>query len=1032
MRRPLRPYHCLISLLLLLLTATGTLAARQVTLQWDPNSEPDLSGYRVFCRTTGQSFDYSQPTWEGATAYCSIGDLSETADYFFVVRAFDTEGLESDDSVEVHLPAAVGTPQRFNLAVNATPTGQVTLSPAGGTYDAGSPVSLRAVAPDGWAFVRWSGAVSGTANPVTVVMNGNKIATATFEQRTIPEYSLATNVNGQGTVAKTPSAASYASGTSVRLTAAPAAGWEFVGWSGAVGGSATPATLLMDGNKIVTATFAQTASPQYNLAVARQGEGTVSLNPAGGTYDEGTSVSLSAAPAAGWTFAGWVGAVNGSRNPATVNMTGHKVVTASFVRANIGPTANAGFNQNVQEGKTVLLNGSQSSDTDDGIAAYKWTQTFGTPVKLSSSTSQKPTFPAPDVGMGGEKLIFRLTVTDRGGLQDSDDCAVNISWVNTAPVANAGPDQKVGEGETVTLSGSGSTDVDDGIATYRWVQTNGPAVTLSDGNSANPTFDAPDVGPGGTSLVFELTVKDLNGLVGKDTCVVNTTWQNEPPQADAGGDQTVAEGARVVLDGTGSLDIDDGMAGYRWRQVSGTPVSLSNSTAGRPAFTAPDVGQKGDSLQFELTVTDTEGLMDTDTCTVNVSWQNEPPTAVVAEDYIETEPGTMVELDGSHSSDPDDGIQSFHWIQVEGKPVDLKDAGTQTARFLAPDSDAYGSNLVFKLTVADRAGLRSSATGSVFVTAPPAPETQGLDLVTIQSVEVVEKGLLVIAVSNAPQDTVKLTVHADYGDRNVKLGNLRYWWKNDYHRQKFTRAQRVLPDSLTVTSSGGGSATWSRNGSVSSGSEAGSPQLPDTGPASPDGDTIQIDNLIFSDRGLVVIATSDAPEDSVRLTAWANYGSRSVKLGNLRYWWNSDYHRQKFTEKVNVMPDSVTVTSTGGGSATGFFDNPASPVSVGIGINNLTGDGEPEAADTVAIQFVKHSERGLVIIASSDAPEDSARLTAYADYGQGSVKLGNLRYWWNSDYHRQKFTEGVEQMPDSVTVVSSQGGSATTQDITTE
>ena len=58
-------------------------------------------------------------------------------------------------------------------------------------------------------------------------------------------------------------------------------------------------------------------------------------------------------------------------------------------------------------------------------------------VALSDATSARPTFQAPDVGVNGASMTFEVTVTDAGGLQDTDTCLVNVAWVNTPPVADA-------------------------------------------------------------------------------------------------------------------------------------------------------------------------------------------------------------------------------------------------------------------------------------------------------------------------------------------------------------------------------------------------------------------------------------------------------------------------------------------------------------------------------------------------------------------------------------------------------------------
>jgi hypothetical protein len=94
----------------------------------------------------------------------------------------------------------------------------------------------------------------------------------------------------------------------------------------------------------------------------------------------------------------------------------------------------------------------------------------------------------------------------------SDLLLMSVTGDNIPPIANAGSDQTVSEGEVVMLNGSRSTDPDDGIADYRWRQVSGPQVVLSDPLSVQPTFVAPQAGPDGVSLVFALTVTDRGGL----------------------------------------------------------------------------------------------------------------------------------------------------------------------------------------------------------------------------------------------------------------------------------------------------------------------------------------------------------------------------------------------------------------------------------------------------------------------------------------------------------------------------------------
>ncbi|HED03498.1 MAG TPA: hypothetical protein ENI60_01875 [Candidatus Fraserbacteria bacterium] len=95
------------------------------------------------------------------------------------------------------------------------------------------------------------------------------------------------------------------------------------------------------------------------------------------------------------------------------------------------------------------------------------------------------------------------------------------STVNLPPTASTGPDQTVSEGDAVTLDGSASADPDGDPLSFSWVQTLGSTVTLSGADTMHPNFTAPQVGPGGALLTFQLTVDDGRG--GTDSDNVNIT-----------------------------------------------------------------------------------------------------------------------------------------------------------------------------------------------------------------------------------------------------------------------------------------------------------------------------------------------------------------------------------------------------------------------------------------------------------------------------------------------------------------------------
>jgi len=152
----------------------------------------------------------------------------------------------------------------------------------------------------------------------------------------------------------------------------------------------------------------------------------------------------------------------------------------------------------------------------------------------------------------GGTVYFRAAArNDAGELKGDID---EVSLLNPPPVANAGLDNTVEMGQTVTLDGSGSTTPSGTITSYLWEQVAGTPVTLSDNTATKPTFTAPTVPVIGAVLRFQLTITDSRSLTASDNVDITVNWVGFAD--DFSSDSTGAYVVTTTLGAGGTLSYD--------------------------------------------------------------------------------------------------------------------------------------------------------------------------------------------------------------------------------------------------------------------------------------------------------------------------------------------------------------------------------------------------------------------------------------------------------------------------------------------
>lgn len=192
-------------------------------------------------------------------------------------------------------------------------------------YRTNSLIEINAIPKEGSEFKGWRGDIESNIAIQIIAMDAEKSIVAEFEKITYPLH-LKIQGSGQGSVSTGTEENQYPHGSSVLLQAIPDKGSKFKQWVGEIGGTATQATIKMDGPKTVTAEFVRL----YSLTVSTQGKGQIKSNDLANEYEAGSTVTLTAIPEEGHEFVQWHEVAFGANPVCGIVMNSNRAVQAEF------------------------------------------------------------------------------------------------------------------------------------------------------------------------------------------------------------------------------------------------------------------------------------------------------------------------------------------------------------------------------------------------------------------------------------------------------------------------------------------------------------------------------------------------------------------------------------------------------------------------------------------------------------------------------------------------------------------------------